>query len=126
MAKRCCPGSDQENYAKWLPEIKSKTKFFAGKHYIQHSYIYIVSGVLASLKLPIILVSNLTAAVVVGVFNPPDEALQPANKGISNADSATVGCKLGYCGTDIRDILQQYFSKVSNALEAFVPTIAPH
>jgi hypothetical protein len=35
---------DQERYVKWLREIKSKTNFFAGKHYIQQSYVGRLEG----------------------------------------------------------------------------------
>jgi hypothetical protein len=35
---------DQEKYAKWLRDVKSKTKFFAGKHYIQQSYVGRLEG----------------------------------------------------------------------------------
>jgi hypothetical protein len=35
---------DQEKYQKWLRDIKSKTKFFAGKHYIQQSYVGRLEG----------------------------------------------------------------------------------
>ena len=35
---------DQEKYQKWLRDIKSKTKFYAGKHYIQQSYVGRLEG----------------------------------------------------------------------------------
>ena len=35
---------DQEKYTKWLREIKSKTKFYAGKHYIRQSYVGRLEG----------------------------------------------------------------------------------
>ena len=35
---------DQEKYAKWLRDVKSKTKFYAGKHYIQQSYVGRLEG----------------------------------------------------------------------------------
>ena len=71
--------------------------------------IHIINGFLASLKVPIILVSNPAATVVVS--DPPDKTLQLVNKGITNTHSATGGWELGDCGTDIRDILQKHFSK---------------
>ena len=39
---------DQERYTKSLREIKSKTKFYAGKHYIQQSYVGWLEGTEAS------------------------------------------------------------------------------
>jgi hypothetical protein len=35
---------DQEKFVKWLREIKTKTKFYAGRHYIQLSYVGRLEG----------------------------------------------------------------------------------
>ena len=83
-------------------------------------HIHIVSGVLASLKVPIILVSNLAMTVV--IFDPParqNPLTCKQGKGITSADSATGGWELGDHGTDIQDVLQQHYSKIFKALKAF-------
>ena len=90
--------------------------------------VRVVSGVLASLQVPIVLISDLAATLV--VFDPPDKAFQAANKGAPNPDSAMVGGELRDCGADVRDVLQQHFSKIIKALktsqvdsaQAIVPT----
>jgi hypothetical protein len=70
------------------------------------------------LEAPFVAVADINATTMV-VFDPPDEALQPADPGVADADSATLVGQFGNGGTEMRDILQKHVAELIDGGKAF-------
>jgi hypothetical protein len=77
-----------------------------------------ISGILKDLEVPFVTVADVNATRIV-LLDPPDEALQPADQGVADADSAASVGEFGNGGADARDILQPHVAELIDGGKAF-------